>query len=47
MLGAPTCRAGTRLAGAVERNYWGGDCYAYGLLALGQIDIVAEATMKL
>jgi histidinol phosphatase-like enzyme (inositol monophosphatase family) len=36
-----------RLAGAVRRNYWGGDCYAYGLLALGQIDIVAERTMKL
>lgn len=35
-----------RLAGAVRRNYWGGDCYAYGLLALGQIDIVAERTMK-
>jgi len=35
-----------RLAGAVGRNYWGGDCYAYGLLALGQIDIVAERTMK-
>ncbi len=26
---------------------WGGDCYAYGLLALGQIDVVAEATLKL
>ena len=25
---------------------WGGDCYAYGLLALGQIDVIAEATMK-
>jgi myo-inositol-1(or 4)-monophosphatase len=36
-----------RLAGAVRRNYWGGDCYAYGLLALGQIDIVAEMDMKL
>lgn len=36
-----------RLAGAVRRNYWGGDCYAYGLLALGQIDIVAERDMKL
>jgi histidinol phosphatase-like enzyme (inositol monophosphatase family) len=35
-----------RLAGSVRRNYWGGDCYAYGLLALGQIDIVAECTMK-
>jgi myo-inositol-1(or 4)-monophosphatase len=35
-----------RLAGAVRRNYWGGDCYAYGLLALGQIDVVAECKMK-
>jgi myo-inositol-1(or 4)-monophosphatase len=35
-----------RLATAVRRNYWGGDCYAHGLLALGQIDIVAEADMK-
>jgi myo-inositol-1(or 4)-monophosphatase len=35
-----------RLAAAVRRNYWGGDCYAHGLLALGQIDIVAEADMK-
>lgn len=36
-----------RLAAAVRRNYWGGDCYAYGLLALGQIDVVAERSMKL
>ena len=35
-----------RLAGSVRRNYWGGDCYAHGLLALGQIDIVAECSMK-
>lgn len=35
-----------RLAKAVRRNYWGGDCYAYGLLAIGQIDIVAECSMK-
>jgi inositol-phosphate phosphatase / L-galactose 1-phosphate phosphatase / histidinol-phosphatase len=33
--------------GAVRRNYWGGDCYAHGLLALGQIDVIAETTMKL
>ena len=26
---------------------WGGDCYAYGLLALGQIDVIAEADLKL
>ncbi len=36
-----------RLATAARRNYWGGDCYAYGLLALGQIDIVAECSMHL
>jgi myo-inositol-1(or 4)-monophosphatase len=36
-----------RLAGAVRRTYWGGDCYAHGLLALGQIDVIAETTMKL
>jgi histidinol phosphatase-like enzyme (inositol monophosphatase family) len=35
-----------RLRGAVRRNYWGGDCYAHGLVALGQIDIVAENDMK-
>lgn len=35
-----------RLRRAVRRNSWGGDCYAHGLVALGQIDIVAEADMK-
>jgi myo-inositol-1(or 4)-monophosphatase len=35
------------LAGQVRRVSWGGDCYAYGLLALGQIDVVAEATLKI
>ena len=36
-----------RLAGQVRRITWGGDCYAYGLLALGQIDVVAEPGLKL
>jgi len=45
MLGADTPRW-ERLRARVRRNYWGGDCYAYGLLALGQIDIVAELDMK-
>jgi fructose-1,6-bisphosphatase/inositol monophosphatase family enzyme len=36
-----------QLAGAVRRISCGGDCYAYGLLALEQIDIVAEGDMKL
>ena len=45
MLGADLPRWQT-LRGQVRRNYWGGDCYAYGLLALGQIDIIAESDMK-
>ena len=36
-----------QLASAVQRNYWGGDCYAHGLLALGQIDVITESTMDL
>lgn len=31
---------------SVKRMTWGGDCYAYGLLALGQIDIIAECDMN-
>ncbi len=46
MLGADMPRW-QRLAAAVRRNYWGGDCYAHGLLAIGQIDIITESTMKL
>ncbi len=34
------------LRAQVRRASWGGDCYAYGLLALGQIDVIAEAGMK-
>lgn len=34
------------LARHARRVSWGGDAYAYGLLALGQIDVIAEATMK-
>ncbi|MDE8344671.1 MAG: inositol monophosphatase family protein [Acidocella sp.] len=34
------------LAATCRRLYWGGDAYAYGLLALGQIDIVAECGLK-
>jgi histidinol phosphatase-like enzyme (inositol monophosphatase family) len=36
-----------RLTGAVGRTYYGGDCYTYGLLALGHIDVVVDATMKI
>jgi myo-inositol-1(or 4)-monophosphatase len=35
------------LARQVRRTSFGGDCYAYGLVALGQIDIIAEATLQL
>jgi myo-inositol-1(or 4)-monophosphatase len=35
------------LAGRARRVSWGGDCYLYGLLALGHIDLVAESNMKL
>ena len=35
-----------RLQGAAARTTWGGDCYAYGLVALGGVDIIAEAGLK-
>jgi histidinol-phosphatase len=47
MLGAEEMPRWRRLAGAVRRVTWGGDCYAYGLLALGHIDVIAEADLKL
>ena len=31
----------------VKNFRWGGDCYAYGLLALGHVDLVVEASLKL
>ena len=44
----PADRVGfERLRSTARRVTWGGDCYAYGLLALGLVDIVAEATMKI
>lgn len=46
LLGADQARW-QKLADVVRRVSWGGDCYAYGLLALGHIDVIAEATMKL
>lgn len=32
---------------AHKRMMWGGDCYSYGLLASGYIDLVVEAGLKL
>jgi myo-inositol-1(or 4)-monophosphatase len=45
MLGADMPRW-QRLADAVKRITFGGDCYAYGLVTLGHIDIIAEADLK-
>lgn len=45
MLGADTPRW-RRVADRVRRVSWGGDCYAYGLLALGQIDVIVESDLK-
>lgn len=35
-----------RLAGKVRMRRYGGDCYAYCLLAMGFIDVVVEASLK-
>ena len=35
-----------RLERAVRLPMWGGDCYAYGLLAAGFADLVVEASMQ-
>ncbi len=35
-----------RLQAATRRTTWGGDCYAYGLIALGGVDVIAEAGLK-
>jgi histidinol phosphatase-like enzyme (inositol monophosphatase family) len=43
---ADDATAFARLAGAVKHTLYGGDGYAYGLLAGGFIDLVAEAGLK-
>ena len=35
-----------RVAGRARLTRWGGDCYAYCLLAMGLIDIVIEASLQ-
>lgn len=35
-----------KLARATRHTSWGGDCYAYGLLALGAVDVIAEPDLK-
>ncbi len=36
-----------KLSARCARTSWGGDAYAYGLLALGQIDVIAECDLKI
>lgn len=47
MFQAEDLRAWQRLSARCERVRYGIDCYAYGLLALGTVDIVCEASLKL
>lgn len=42
----PQREAYERLSSAVRLQRYGGDCYSYGLLALGQIDLVVEAGLQ-
>ncbi len=38
--------AWSRLSGALQRVRYGADCYAYGLLASGFLEVVCEASLK-
>lgn len=46
MFDAATAPRFARVKSTARRTTWGGDCYAYGLLALGLVDVVVDATMK-
>jgi histidinol phosphatase-like enzyme (inositol monophosphatase family) len=45
MFDAAQRAAVARLEGAVRFPVYGGDCYAYGLLAMGLIDLIVEADL--
>jgi myo-inositol-1(or 4)-monophosphatase len=47
LLGEEGLKRFHHLAAATRRITWGGDCYAYGLLALGHIDLIAERGLKI
>jgi inositol-phosphate phosphatase/L-galactose 1-phosphate phosphatase/histidinol-phosphatase len=47
MFSGDVTRKHAALADAVKLFRWGGDCYAYGLLASGHVDLVVENTLKL
>jgi len=46
MFKGPDAAAYGRVAAAAKLVRFGADCYAYGLLALGFIDLVIEASLK-
>ncbi len=47
MFGGPMATRHEALAEKVKLFRWGGDCYAYGLLAAGHVDLVVENSLKL
>jgi inositol-phosphate phosphatase/L-galactose 1-phosphate phosphatase/histidinol-phosphatase len=47
MFKGATAKRHETLAEKVKLFRWGGDCYAYGLLALGHVDLVVESSLKL
>ncbi len=46
MFDAASAAQFAKLQAQCRRVYWGGDAYGYGLLTLGQVDIVAENGLK-
>src|SRR6202044_1244233 len=46
MFKGPDAAAFARVAGAAKLVRYGADCYAYGLVALGFVDVVIEASLK-
>jgi myo-inositol-1(or 4)-monophosphatase len=46
LMGADERRAFERVEGAVRLSRYGGDCYAYCMLAAGHIDLVIECGLK-
>jgi inositol-phosphate phosphatase/L-galactose 1-phosphate phosphatase/histidinol-phosphatase len=47
MFSGDVSRKHEALSHAVKLFRWGGDCYAYGLLASGHVDLVVENSLKL
>jgi len=47
MFGGTMAARHQALAEKVKLFRWGGDCYAYGLLAAGHVDLVVENSLKL